>query len=521
MFLKKWKVLLSASLAALLLVLTGCASFTGFDTSKVVANAMNVTSTESNQTVSLEIVPGDGMKLLPEDKAMYDLMKSIKLSFNNTKQQDVNTMSTTGTLQIGTRTVPFKLAMNTKEMTIMIEGAKKPIVLQMNSDASLALLNASGLKLNDLQAKYKEMMQSLVSYFVKSAPTPTDLSVKPLAAKINGESLNLVNLHVDMNGPQIIDFAKQLLTNISKDEKGLKELISGLYDVVIPIVKEAMKNDPDAGELPSMMDNKELAVAAAYQAVSTELKKAVENFDQAAQDKTLTSVLSKNTSIKFDIAVDSVFAIRKSNFELNITLPKDVAMAGPKAINLKVTNEQWNVNKPVKADTIDTSAGAIVVNPEGPNASEPISASQMLKNLDPKSDAYKLLMDDFKVTKKNIKLFISDESDFDEYDYPRPYKANGNTTMVPARFVAQSLDGLVKWDESTNQITITDDLSGKVIVLTINSNNALVNGKAVDMGSAAVIKEGTTFIPLRFIADQMGAKVAWNEEAQLVTITRD
>ncbi|MCR8645293.1 copper amine oxidase N-terminal domain-containing protein [Paenibacillus sp. N1-5-1-14] len=522
MLLKKWKLLLSASLAVMLLVLTGCSSLAGFDASKVMVNGMKVTSSESNSTIAIEVVPGDNSSLPAEDKAMFELIKSIKLTFDNTKQQDEN-VSTTGKLSIGTRTVPFKFAVDKNAMTIQIEGAKKPIVLDLKGqdDATLMLFAQSGLNQKELQDKIKELAPTFADFFVKNATTPKGVSVKSVTEKINGESVSLVNLHGELNGADIIQFVKELLTNISKDEKGLKDLIGSLYDVGLPIVKEAMKQAPEAGELPAMFEKKELAVGFIYQAIVAELPKVIEGLDSLAKEDAFSTSLLKDSGIKFDVAVDSSLNIRKQNVEFNVKMPEGIDKSAPKSINVKVTNEYWNVNKPVKVDTIDTSAGAIVVNPADPNGADSLSLPKMLKNLDTQSDVYKLLVNDFKVTKKNINLFVEDEADAEDYGFPTPYKANSDTTMVPARFVAQSLDGLVKWDEAANKITITDEWTGKVIVLTIDSKTALVDGKSVDMDAAATLKNGSTFVPLRFIADQFGAKVAWNEEAQLVTITRD
>lgn len=69
--------------------------------------------------------------------------------------------------------------------------------------------------------------------------------------------------------------------------------------------------------------------------------------------------------------------------------------------------------------------------------------------------------------------------------------------------------------------TTDEDLLNKVI-LTLNSKTALVDGKATELLTAPVVMEGTTLLPLRFVADQVvGANVGWNSETRTVTITKD
>ena len=90
-------------------------------------------------------------------------------------------------------------------------------------------------------------------------------------------------------------------------------------------------------------------------------------------------------------------------------------------------------------------------------------------------------------------------------------------TYTPARFVAEQLGAKVTWDEAKQLVTVTE--GDIVIELTIGSNVAKVNGKAVEMDAAAFIRNGRTYTPARFVAEQLGAKVAWNETSRQVTIT--
>ncbi len=90
-------------------------------------------------------------------------------------------------------------------------------------------------------------------------------------------------------------------------------------------------------------------------------------------------------------------------------------------------------------------------------------------------------------------------------------------TMLPARVVAEALGAEVAWDEAARTVTITK--GDVVIVITIDSDKALVGEEEVTLDSAAYIANDRTYTPMRFIAEALGATVEWNAEAQQVVIT--
>ena len=84
-------------------------------------------------------------------------------------------------------------------------------------------------------------------------------------------------------------------------------------------------------------------------------------------------------------------------------------------------------------------------------------------------------------------------------------------TLVPIRFVTESLGGKVAWNAETKEVTLVID--GKEIKMTI--------GKTIEKyGVAPVIIDSRTFVPVRFVADELGATTAWNAETKTVTITK-
>lgn len=84
-------------------------------------------------------------------------------------------------------------------------------------------------------------------------------------------------------------------------------------------------------------------------------------------------------------------------------------------------------------------------------------------------------------------------------------------TLVPIRVITEALGGQVAWNEAAKEVTLT--VNGKEIKMTI--------GKALEKyGVAPVIIDSRTFVPVRFVADELGATTAWNAETKTVTITK-
>ena len=104
-----------------------------------------------------------------------------------------------------------------------------------------------------------------------------------------------------------------------------------------------------------------------------------------------------------------------------------------------------------------------------------------------------------------------------EYSDTAPFIRN-DRTMTPARFVAEALGARVQWNEAERTVTVTKD--GIEIVLTINSDTAIVNGNNVRLDSPAVIENNRTYTPARFIGETLGAKVEWDAETRRVIITK-
>jgi len=92
----------------------------------------------------------------------------------------------------------------------------------------------------------------------------------------------------------------------------------------------------------------------------------------------------------------------------------------------------------------------------------------------------------------------------------------GGRTLVPMRPIFESLGYTVEWISSTQQIKATR--GNESIVMHINSKQAVVNGKNVGIDVVPFIKNGRTFVPLRFVGEASGKKVEWDGTVRSVYI---
>ncbi len=103
-----------------------------------------------------------------------------------------------------------------------------------------------------------------------------------------------------------------------------------------------------------------------------------------------------------------------------------------------------------------------------------------------------------------------------------PFIEDG-TTYLPVRAVANALNTAIDWDNNARAVLIGDCSQaapelGEDVSIYINGekfNPTDANGKAV----APIIKDGTTYLPVRAVAQAFAKKVDWNDAASEVIIS--
>lgn len=99
---------------------------------------------------------------------------------------------------------------------------------------------------------------------------------------------------------------------------------------------------------------------------------------------------------------------------------------------------------------------------------------------------------------------------------PKPILKSGST-FIPLRGVLEKLGASLTYDSKVKGIYIVQ--GNTRISLTIGSKKAYVNGAPVTLTSAPFVNAaGSTFVPLRFVSQALGASVGWDQKNYIVSI---
>jgi hypothetical protein len=97
-------------------------------------------------------------------------------------------------------------------------------------------------------------------------------------------------------------------------------------------------------------------------------------------------------------------------------------------------------------------------------------------------------------------------------------------TLLPIRAIIEQMGGTLAWDQTQKLVTI--NLGTKTIKITINQSVAQIKDSSVSeawsnctLDVPAMIIQGRTFVPLRFVAENSGATVAYNGTLKTITLT--
>lgn len=92
-------------------------------------------------------------------------------------------------------------------------------------------------------------------------------------------------------------------------------------------------------------------------------------------------------------------------------------------------------------------------------------------------------------------------------------------TMVPIRAISEALGADVGWDDATQKVTLSR--AGRLIELTLDRKTAIVDGMPIELDVAPTLYNDRTLLPLRFVSEQFGQVVEWEEANQRISIYED
>lgn len=96
-------------------------------------------------------------------------------------------------------------------------------------------------------------------------------------------------------------------------------------------------------------------------------------------------------------------------------------------------------------------------------------------------------------------------------------------TMLPIRYVAESLGFMVTWDANTRTVYLVD--KENIVQIPVDSNNIIVNGKAFVSDVKPMIKNNRTMLPVANVARALGLQdgkdILWDAAMKFVTLRRN
>ncbi len=278
--------------------------------------------------------------------------------------------------------------------------------------------------------------------------------------------------------------------------------------------------------------------------VNLKLKSAWDEFLNPIDIKTRTYTISDSSNGSNILNGQTYLPLTPGKFTINLQadkgdgFSKEVNVADPSSYNnIKLSTKNNIVKKgsEIKVEAIGEYKGRkINISPRVLNYSfEDLNAEVNPNNFNIKINDYgkspKILV---KFGGKTASLSLYDENTrlikmkINDVNYTvngqakkmdaKPFISNSRT-LVPLRFIIEAIGGDVAWDGDTRIVTVNS--KGKNIILPIDSKKITVDGKEIAIDQAAIIKGDRTYVPIRFVAENLGMNVNYINESREIEIS--
>jgi hypothetical protein len=511
-------------LLAVMLLLAGCTQATGIALNKLSEKEVELQAYEGKLSVSFrfdldeEVIPA---LMSYEKRALdrYRALNGVKLTLTDMKVNHVtSSWSAKGLLQKDGSSIPFHLYMKDGQAAAQVKGAKDTLLFgksvarvfaPTNLLYSVPLLGyASDYVMEGTHTSKEAIVQELLKLSLSNLPTAKGLTVKP-----SGKSYGGVETSFHANGAELLELVRSHLRNIALDDQGLRQLASVIHEYITA----EFKNQPEG--FAAFYDDKQMSVEGIY-----------------GVEKALLAFLSLNKPDESDLQ-------ELQNVQASVTLNVDSNQMA-RGIDLKISagnllseysglrggEIQLSYERVKISDGESTVPDALSLT-DGIQLNDLDTSEKLLQQVDETSALYRFLKNDLKLTRKSITMYVMDQSYVldrtrvllasGDYRSNPPVFISDNTAYVPARILAYNL-GYGSPILELDQEEVTVEAGSQTISFSANSGQAQVNGESVEMPGPAKHMGGIMFVPLRFLAEQLGARVVVPEgELYSILVERD
>ncbi|MBB6019059.1 hypothetical protein HNR77_000116 [Paenibacillus sp. JGP012] len=123
------------------------------------------------------------------------------------------------------------------------------------------------------------------------------------------------------------------------------------------------------------------------------------------------------------------------------------------------------------------------------------------------------------ILKLNDAGMFVDDAEYSTYIDPVKYAAPtlvNNRVLLPISNLIKEFGGSTTWNGSEKKVTI--NLHSKKVVLILDSRKAFVDGEQVELDVAPTTLDGRTMVPLRFVSDNLGLQLIWDQKNQIIAL---
>lgn len=199
---------------------------------------------------------------------------------------------------------------------------------------------------------------------------------------------------------------------------------------------------------------------------------------------------------------------------MSLALGDSKAVVNGKIVNMDVPGTLINNSTMVPARFIAETLGAnvewdqetktVLIHSSDIQSSNKLSSSNVAEN-DPMSNLVLDANDEIKISVNGTNVVMSEP----------PVIVKGKI-LVPIRSILAALGVTGSWNDPQKTLTVNNDVVNMRLV--IGEETATVNEKIVQLEAPGAIINSSALIPVRFIAETMGAQVDWNQETKTIQI---
>lgn len=117
-------------------------------------------------------------------------------------------------------------------------------------------------------------------------------------------------------------------------------------------------------------------------------------------------------------------------------------------------------------------------------------------------------------TQSNIKLVFNGQ----EYSPSSAPLLHKGAVYLPLRDIGELLGSVVFWNAKDHSVTMT--YPNRIVKVKLNASSATVNEAAVKLNAPVIVRNGRTFVPIRFFSEAIGAGVEWNAAKKTVSLSQ-